>query len=168
MPSFTNIVEAASVYVDGVNHAGIAAEATLPNIEMMKEDYRGMGMPSAVRRFTGFEPLEMTMVFNGYPPDALKQVGSSDVRAENYTVRWATGSFDGTKKYGVSEASGRISSVERDAFSDGEDPAQTTVTIECVAYKETYDGEELYDIDVENGKFTVDGENHWAAVSEGL
>ena len=168
MRSFVNVIKAASVYVDGQNFAGVAAEVTLPEINMMQEDYRGMGMSGAVRRFNGVEPLEASMVFNGYLPEVMKQVGSPDIRAENYSVRWATESFDGERKYGVAEFSGRGSNVTRDALADGEDPVQTTLTIQCVSYKETFDGQVLYDIDVENGKFIVDGTDHWAPLQENL
>ena len=168
MAGFQNVIQGASVYVEGVNYAGVAEEVTLPNIEMMMQDYRGMGMQSAVRRFTGHEPLECTMVFNGYLNDVMKQVGSPNVREKNYTVRWATESNDGSRKFGIAEFAGRGSMIERDAFGDGEDPAQTTLTIQVIAHKETFDGEELYDIDVENNRFKVDGVDHWEPIASGL
>lgn len=168
MRSFVNVIRSASVYVDGQNFAGVAAEATLPEINMMTEDYRGLGMLGPVRRFTGMEPLEATLVFNGYLPEVLKQVGSPDVRLANYSVRWQTESYDGEKKYGVAEFSGRGSSITRDPIADGQDPVQTTLTIQCVSYRETFSGEVIYDIDIENGKFLSGGIDLWTALLDQL
>ena len=165
---YSNIIQAATIFVDGENLMGIAASVTLPNIQARMQQHRPMGLPSEVKRFTGYEPPVLEFVLDSYEPAALKQVGNPDVRAYNYQVRWSTQDSTGTVKYGVVEAAGVISGAERDAFEDGEDPAQTTFTVECVAYKETFDNEEIYDLDTENAKWKVGGVNHWEAINQGV
>ena len=164
----TNIIKSASVYVEGNNFAAEAEEIAFPDINMTMGDYRGLNMPGPVARFTGIERLEVEMTFNGILPEVLKQLGSSDIRAKNYSVRWATESLNGDRKFGVVEFSGRGSSVSTDPFSGGEDPATTTLTVQIVSIKYTFDNEVIYDIDMENGKFVVDGEDHWAPLQENL
>ena len=168
MAGFQNVVQGASIYVEGTNYAGVAEEVTLPSITMMENPYRGMGMPSALSRFTGFEELELVAVFNGFINDVFRQVGSPNVREKNYTVRWATESNDGTRKFGMAEAAGRGSVLEHDAFGNGEDPAQMTLTVKCVQYKVEFDGEVLCDIDVENNKFIIGGVDNWEPIASGL
>ena len=166
--SFKNVVKAASVYLEGQSFAGVADEVALPDISMMMGDYRGPNMVGPVARFTGIERLEVEMTFNGIFPDVLKQLGSPDIRAKNYTIRKATESSNGDRKLLVAEFSGRGSAVSDDPFSGDEDPAQTTLTVQLVSYKLTFDNEVIYDIDMENGKFIVGGEDHWTPLTEDL
>ena len=77
-------------------------------------------------------------------------------------------SSGGTVKYGVVECSGRGSAAERAPFENGEEPATTTLIIECVAYKETFDSEVIYDFDTELAKHEIGGEDFWAPILEGL
>ena len=168
MRGYRNIIEAASIYLNGRSYIGEAATVTLPNVQTRMEDHRPQRLPSDVKRFTGYEPLVVEAVFNVYDPEILKQVGNPDIRAYDYQARWSARSADGSVKYGVAEFSGRGSSAERGAFENGEEPAQTTLTVECISYKETFDGEEIYNMDTELGKWEVGGEDYWAPVLEGL
>lgn len=165
---FRDLIQAATVYVEGRSFVGEAAEVTLPNIEMVQQDYRAMGMPSATRRFTGFAPLEATLVFDSINKAVLTQVGFNNIREKNFQVRYVTGSSDGSTKHGVCEFSGRANMVERGAISTGEEAVQTTLTVQCISYKETFDGEEVYDIDTEKQSFKVGGEELWADFAAGL
>lgn len=167
-PGFRNIIQAATVYVEGRSYVGEAASVTLPNIEMQTQDDRPMGLASPIRRFTGYEPMEATLVFNTINKDVLVQVGSPNIRAKNYMVRYSTQSSDGSVKFGIAEFSGRASMIERSEISNGEEITTTTLTIQCVAYKETFDGEGVYDIDTEKQQFIIDGTDHWAPVAAGL
>lgn len=166
--AFRNMTQAGTIYVEGQSLIGDTQEFTLPNIEMIVQDIRNSGMVGAVARFTGIERPEATLITNAYLEDILTQVGSPNIREKQYSARWATQSADGTVKYGVAEFAGRGNMVERAAASDGADGMTTTLTIQCVSYKETFDGNEIYDIDLENGKLIINGTDHWAAIMEGL
>ena len=165
---YSNIIQAATIFINGENFLGKSESVTLPAIQARMQEHRPMGLPSEVKRFTGYEPPVLEVVLNSYEPTALKQVGNPDVRAYNYQVRWSTQDSTGETKYGVVECSGRASGVERDTFEDGEDPANSTFTIECVAYKETFDNELIYDLDTENGKWIVGGTDYWAPILQGI
>ena len=156
------------VYIEGKSLIGDNREFTLPNLQMMVQDIRNAGMAGPVAQFTGIERPQVTIESDAYLADVLKQFGSPNIREKNYSARWSTQSADGEVKYGVAEFSGRSSNTERAAFSNGEDGMPTTITIECVSYKETFDGEVIYDIDLENGKLIVGGEDHWKPIKDGL
>ena len=166
--AFRNRTMAGTVYVEGKSLIGDHQEFTLPNIQMMVQDVRNGGMLGPAAQFTGMERPQATIVSDAYLADVLTQVGSPNIRAKNYSARWSTQSADGEVKYGVAEFSGRASNVERGALSNGEDGMATTITIECVSYKETFDGKLIYDINLETGKLIVDGEDHWKPIKDGL
>ena len=165
---FRNIIFGASVYVDGESYLGEAASVTLPDLQAIVDDQRNMGMPGPVARFSGYERPQVEMEFNGYFNPVMAQWGNPDIRAYNYTVRWATRDNDGEVKSGVAEFAGRASGRTQAAMGNGEDVSTTTLTIECVAYKEEYDGTTNYDIDIEAGKVEVDGTDHWSAIADAL
>ena len=125
-------------------------------------------MLGSLPRRTGIENLELAAAFNSYNADILAQVGNPDVLAHNYQVKWATRQFDGTVKYSSAEISGGATQVERDAFGTEGNVPQTTMTVRCTTYKEVVDGTTVYDIDVQNGKYEVNGTDHWAPILEGL
>lgn len=165
---FRNVIITAACYVEGNTFVGQTASIKLPVLEMRMADDDQMGLPGTIERFFGIEKLEAELVFNTIDTDLLKQFGSHDVRYKNYMVRYSTQSNDGTTKHGVAEFSGRARRVERSEISNGEEITTTTLTITCIAYKEEFDGSEIYDIDIEEPKVIVDGEDHWAAIFEGL
>ncbi len=165
---FRNIIFGASVYVDGESYLGEADTVTLPDLQAIVDDQRNMGMPGPVARFSGYERPSVEMVFNGYFNPVMAQWGNPDIRAYNYTVRFATRSNDGEVKAGVAEFAGRASGRGQGAMGNGEDPSQTTLTIECVSYKEEFDGTTNYDLDFEEGKIEVDGTDHWAPITAAL
>lgn len=166
--AFRNMLQAGTIYVEGQSLIGDTQEFALPNIEMIVQDVRNSGMVGAAARFTGIERPEATLITNAYLGDVLTQIGSPNIREKQYQARWSTQSADGSVKYGVAEFAGRGNMIERAAAADGADGMTTTLTIQCVSYKETYDGNEIYDIDLENGKFIVDGTDHWEAIMSGL
>lgn len=165
---FRGVIFGASVYVDGESYIGEADSVTLPDLQTITDDQRNMGMPGPVARFSGYERPTVEMVFNGYFNAVMAQWGDPDIRAFNYTVRFATRDNDGTVKSGFAEFSGRASGRAQSAMGNGEDASQTTLTIECVAYKEAYDGTTNYDIDFEQGRVEVDGTDHWAPIANAL
>ena len=165
---FRNIIIAGAVYVEGRTFIGNTASIQLPPLEMRMSDDEQLGLPGTIERFFGIEKMEAELVFNTIDNDILKQLGSHDVRAKQYMVRYSTQSNDGSTKYGVVEMEGRGRRVERSTIEGGEEITTTTLTVTCISYKETFDGSEIYDIDIENEKVTVDGENHWEPIASGL
>ena len=165
---FRNRIVTGSFYLEGQTYLGQSDTIQLLNPEMIAVDERGMGAPGAIERFVGMEKMEVTAGFKTIDTDILKQFGAVDPREKNYQIRYSTTSNDGTAKYGVAEFSGRARMVERGEIGTGEDEVVTTLTITCVSYKETFDGELVYDFDFENGKLIVDGVNHWDAIQSGL
>ena len=165
---FRNVVISASAYVEGENFIGNTASLTLPPLEMRMSDDEQMGLPGTIERFFGIEKIEVEMVFNTMDNRLLGQFGSHNVREKEYSIRYATQANDGSTKYGVAEFSGRARRVERSAITNGEEITTTTLTITCIAYKETFDGTPIYDIDIEEPKLIIDGEDVWKPIFDGL
>ena len=165
---FRNIILAAAAYVEGQTFVGNTQSIQLPSLEMRAADDEQMGLPGVIERYFGIEKMEATLVFNTVDKRILAQLGSHNVREKNFMVRYTTQSNDGTIKSGVVEMSGRARMVERSEITTGEEPTTTTLTITCIAYKETYDGDVVYDIDIEAPKVEVDGTDHWKPIFDAL
>lgn len=165
---FRNVIQAAALYIEGSSYAGEAEQVKLPVVQSKMEEHRPMGLPSEVKRFTGYEPMEFTATINAFDPEVLGQVGSPDVREKDYMVRFSTQSNDGEVKYGVAEISGRASTVDVGDISNGEEIAATELTVEVVSYKLTFDSQIIYDIDTEEGKYIILGTDYWEPIQAGL
>ena len=166
--AYGNIIQAANIYIGGITFIGRATTVKLPVPLPKTHEHRPLGLPSTVKRVTGYEPLIVEVVFDTYEPEVLKQFGNINIRAFDYMARWSTQASDGSVLYGSAEFSGTGTDGDRDPFGNGEEPAQTTLTIDCVAFKEIFDGETIYDIDTETGKWEIGGEDNWAPILEGL
>ena len=165
---FRNRIVTGSFYLEGQTFLGQSDSISLLDPEMLSIDERGLGAPGAIERFVGMEKMEISAGFKTIDANILKQFGHMNVREKQYQARYSTVSNDGSTAYGVVECAGRARMVERDDLGVGEDETITTLTIACVQYKETFDGEVIYDFDFENGKIIVDGVNHWDPIYQGL
>ena len=168
--AFSKLVRAYAVYLtDGNRYLG-EGTVKLPVVEDTLEEQRGGGSLGASPRKTGIENLEAEIAFNSYEYELRKLVGNPDTRAQNLSVRWSMQGSDGSTIYGVSEMTGTGIKVETDEFDPERAVPMSTLTFRIAAYKETIDGNLLYDIDVEpeTAKYIVDGVDHWEPLVSGL
>ena len=164
---FREQIISASVTVAGNPRKGETESIQLPNLEWRRAEDTPLGLPGTVLRFLGLEAIEVELVFDSVQKDILTQWGSFNIRKHQFRVNYVTQSSDGTFKNGVVEFSGRAHTVNRGVIDGGEDAPTTTLMITCVQYKETYDGADVYDIDIEAEQVKIDGEDVWADVKSG-
>ena len=166
-PGFRNKIISASVTVEGNPRKGETMSIQLPNLSWAAAEDTPLGLPGTVMRFFRVENIEVELVFSAVQKDILAQWGGFNIREKNYRVNYVTQSSDGEFKNGVAEFSGRAQTTQRGVIDGGEEAPTTTLMIPCVAYKEDYDGANVYDIDIEAEKVIVDGEDLWEKVREG-
>ena len=164
---FRNKIVSASVTVAGNPRKGETQSIQLPNLTWRSAEDTPLGLPGTVMRYFGVENIQVELVFDAVQKDILTQWGSFNIRAHNYRVNYVTQSSDGTFKNGVAEFSGRANEVARGVIDSGEDASTTTLTIDCVSYKETYDSEPVFNIDIEKEIIEIDGEDVWEEIREG-
>lgn len=168
--AYRKVVRAFAVYLtDGQRYIG-EGTAKLPVIEDTLEDHRGGGSLGASPRKTGIENLEVEIAFSSYEYELRKLVGDPNTRAQNISIRWGSQSADATVENGVSEMTGTGVKIETDAFDPERGVPMSTLTFRCVAYRETVNGQLLFDIDVEpeTAKYIVDGTDHWEPLANTL
>lgn len=70
MPVINQIVNA-NIYVNGNSQVGRAKEIKLPDISLIMNEYKGLGMVGSIEIFSGFEKLEGEITWNSFYPDTF-------------------------------------------------------------------------------------------------
>lgn len=162
-----DVLKNLNLFVDGRGYAGQIQNYSPPDLTLTTEDFRGGGMDSAVAIEMGQEPLETSFSLIAYDADVLALWGVAEGSSVQFTVRGALESFDGTVKPVVHNMQGKITSLSRGEWTPGS-PAPLSVTLRLTYYKETHNGSDLHEIDVENMVRIVNGEDRLAAQREAL
>ena len=163
-----NTIIAASIYIEGTQYLGDTTSIQLPELTAREQADADMGMPGIIPRFFGIDEVMVEAEFKTMEADFLTQFGHLDVRAKNYMVRYVSMTDSNERKEGIAEFSGRAKVVTRGAFTPGEETPTVGLSITCVSYKETYDGNEIYDFDFGTGKIAVDGTDLWEPIASAL
>ena len=157
-----DVLKNLNLFVDGRGYAGQIQNYSPPDLTLTTEDFRGGGMDSAVAIEMGQEPLETSFALIAYDADVLALWGVAEGANVQFTVRGALESFDGTVKPVVHNMRGKITSLARGEWAPGTPPS-LSVTLRLTYYKETHNGIDLHEIDVENMVRIVNGTDRLAA-----
>lgn len=163
-----NTIIAASIYIEGTQYLGDTTSIQLPELETREQADADMGMPGVIPRFFGIGEVMVEAEFKTMEAEILTQFGHFDVRAKNFMVRYVSLNDAGERKEGIAEFSGRAKATPRGAFTPGEETPTIGLTITCVSYKETFDGNEIYDFDFGTGKIAVGGTDLWEPIASAL
>ena len=63
-----------ATFIDGISYVGEVEEVTLPKLKRKTEDWRGGGMPGAVKTDMGIDALEMEFTAGGFLRDVLMRM----------------------------------------------------------------------------------------------
>lgn len=150
-------------FQNGESFIGQVNSLTLPKLARKMEEIRPGGLDSSIKVDMGGEALELSFAAAGYLRSALRQFGATSAGAVQ--LRWA-GAYqaDDTGIYQAVEivGRGRYSEIDRGDAKTGES-SETKFTMPLVYYKESVDGLVLFEIDVINNIFIVDGVDRLAA-----
>lgn len=159
-----------NMFVDGDNWVGVAESFTPATLARKFEAYRGGGMPGSANIDMGLddEALATSFVVGGYVADLVRKMSAA--KTDDVMIRFA-GSYqrDDTGEVSAVEivCRGRFSERDPGEQKTGEN-TQTTMNMTNVYYKETVDGEDLYEVDVVNMVEVVNGvdrmEDHRRAI----
>jgi uncharacterized protein len=144
-------------FQNGVSFIGQINSLTLPKLARKMEEIRPGGLDSSVKVDMGGEALELSFAAGGYLRTALRQFGATSVGAVQ--LRWAAAyQADDTGLYQAVEivGRGRYSEIDRGDAKTGES-SETKFTMPLIYYKESVDGAVLFEIDVLNNVYIVDG-----------
>ncbi|CAB3850284.1 hypothetical protein LMG26858_01671 [Achromobacter anxifer] len=148
-----------NLYNDGTSYLGIVTAVTPPKLTRKMEAFRAGGMLGAAKADFGLDDdaMKMEWTVGGYVKQILQQYGA--VGVDGVQLRFAQAfQRDDTQEVVAVEivVRGRHSEIDRGESKVGDDTEQK-ISTECVYYKETHDGETLYEIDLLNMIHMVGG-----------
>ena len=149
----------ANVYVDGGSFLGRASEVTLPDIKATMASHNALGLSAKIELPTGLDAMEMTIKLNGIYAD-IANIGANPYNTHDFQVRAAIETFGSAGRtiteslvcYIVAFAKGSPNG----SFKQHE-PVDATLTLQVQAIKLEVAGSVVYDIDIINGIWLVDG-----------
>ena len=151
-----------NLFVDGRGYAGNVSEYSAPTLAVQTEDFRAGGMDAPIALDMGMEALEATFILSAYDFHVLQMWGVIEGAPIVLTARGAIESYDGLVKASVHRLRGRVTRVERGAWTPGQQ-APLTITVRCDYFAEDLDGRQIHEIDVPNMKRVINGVDQLAA-----
>ena len=159
-----------NLFNDGLSYVGVSKSVTLPTLSRKMEAWRGAGMEGPVKVDMGHndDGIQLEWTLGGWDMTVLKQFGA--VAVDAVQLRWA-GSVqrDDTAEVSAVEVvvRGRHEEIDFGDAESGED-TEHSITTTCSYYKLTVDGEVIFEIDLLNFVYIVDGNDmlaeHRAAI----
>lgn len=141
-----------NVYNDGTSYAGVATSVTLPKLTRKMEAFRAGGVAGAIKADFGLDDdaLKVEWTCGGYVKQILQQYGATDVAGVQLRFAQAYQRDDTNEVTAVEiVVRGRHSEIDRGESKVGDDTEVKIVT-ECVYYKESHDGQTVFEIDLVN------------------
>lgn len=159
-----------NLFNDGVNWIGLVESVTLPKLTQKFEKYRGGGMPGAVDISLGLDDGALDTEFTIGGTEALLFKQMSTVKADGVMLRFTESlQRDDTAEIQALELVVRGRHKELDSGEHKQGDSSTTKVSSTNTYaKLTINGEVLYEVDLINMIWIVDGvdlmEEHRAAI----
>ena len=149
----------ANVYVDGASKLGQAEEVNLPDITFMMSEHKALGQIGKIELFSGIDKLEVTIKWNAFYADTLKQFANPR-KMLKLQVRASLETYDSS---GLTEEVSCVAylTVQPKNFPAGNykqhDNVEATSKLTCTAYKLEIAGVEVIDYDALANVYSVDG-----------
>lgn len=171
MANVTKKITNANVYVNGGNLLGKVSEATMPDITMKQIDHGPLGLHGTMSLPVGFDKMEMSMKWTSFFNDVMVQV------ADGYTsltgqMRSSQETYDSGGGRSAEEAfvyqfRGRPSNIPTGSFKQHEN-AEGETKVQLDYLKLEIAGATIYEIDIPNNKYIVNGEDKLATYRANL
>ncbi|MCD8173802.1 MAG: phage major tail tube protein [Alistipes sp.] len=160
----------ANAYVNNVNTHGLAVEFTLPDITPLMADHDVLGMFGSIELANGLDKMEAAAKWS-YPSNDLL-VAFADVHTSVEIMLRSNKAVyeDGTKTDDVpivANIRGTSKGLPGGTFKAKENTELDT-TFAVNYFKLEVDGQELYEVDIMNNIYKVDGVDKLAALRENL
>lgn len=151
-----------NVYIDGTNEQiGRATETQLPNVAAVTSEHKGLGMFGTLEVPAGLQAMVMTVKWGGFYVD-LKKFGGNMFASRRLQWRASLETYGaGGREEQVPvivQAKGTWKSMNGGTFKPQE-ASEFDDELTCSYYRLEVDGEELFEIDIINNIYRVDGED---------
>lgn len=154
-----NRITNANLWINGNNLLGKAEEVTLPDIKAKQTEHKGLGMAGTLELPAGLEKLEAKFKMAAFYPDVMKLAGNpyatASIQVRSNLETWA-GQGLVNQVAVVAYLSGRFTNLPMGTFKP-KDNAEFELNMSVTAAKLVVDGQELYEVDVLNNVWKVNG-----------
>lgn len=161
------ILKSFNVFTDGLNKDGVLMTVKRPDIKFKTEDYTpggGMGEYTVIH---GIEKLELELTSKGFDLELFKSI-SHKINGNLLRYQGALHKEDEeTYQTLVGEARGRIIETTRNEDKAGEGGEQT-FKYALTYWKETVDGEVIFECDLMANKLVIGGKDIRAGIRNAL
>lgn len=144
------------VFVDGFGKLGDCESATLPQLTLRMEEFRGGGMDTPVEVDLGTEKLEFSFSMTSIDEQVIENWGLFPGQQKAFTMRGSLASHSGETSNIVVHMRGTLKAVNIGAMTAG-----TKVSVEFMVavdyYKLSKGDRVLVELDIENVKRVVGG-----------
>lgn len=149
----------ANIYMDGNNLLGRAEEIQLPQIKHKMADHKALGMVGSAEFFAGIDKLECKIKWNSLYTEVIKKA-ANPFTAVQIQARASLETYNNMGKLSEVPAIAYISGTFKE-FPLGnlkpQENAEYETTISVNYAKLIVDGEEIFEIDVLENIYKVDG-----------
>lgn len=156
-----NMLSNANVYMDGNSLLGRAAEVELPDVKYKTADFDALGMIGITELFAGLEKMEAKIKWTSFYTEVMREA-ANPFKTVRLQVRSNLETFQGGGKVNeipvVALITGTFKNLPGGSRKKGE-PAQPETNFSVSYIKVTVDGDELYEIDVLQNIYKVDGKD---------
>ena len=167
MANLDHILQGFNAYVDGRSKLGFVEKLETPKIKKKTEKFRSGGMLAEKNHVMGYEVFPWKLSFNAFDPDVIRQAGLFAKNAVNLSF---TAAFDGELNAQHTAhflCRGKFTDLSGGTWEAGK-KAMLDVEGSLDALKLTYDGKVVYDIDIDNDVYVVDGIDEYAWIRAAL
>lgn len=160
----------ANVYVNGTSTHGYATEATLPNVDYSKTEYKTLGLNGVLKLFNGFNAMEATIKWSSADND-VAMACLDPFKPVNLMIRSSRDVYEGgalsDQQPVIFYVKGTASGMNLGTLKSKEDN-ETETKLDLTYFKWVQNGEELIELDVANNIFVVNGVDLLATYRENL
>lgn len=165
-----NSLTNATVFIDGTGLLGRCDEFTLPKPTMKYAEYKPLGLIGSTELPTGFDKMEATIKWNSFYKDVLRRMGDH-YQSYLLLVRASLEEYTGGSRTGQAavEVYMRVQAKDLNlgVFTQHERVMPET-TFNVTYLKIVIGGEEIYELDLLNNVYKVDGSDRAAAYRRNL
>lgn len=167
MAQLDYIVQGFTIFIDGFGKAGSGEECTLPKLKKKREEFRGGGMLAARKVALGYEALEFDFNLSAFDPQVLSKAGLFTNKDLPFSVRGYMDGDGNAQHTAICQMRGEVSESDAGKWQPGK-KSMLAAKADLVAVKLTIDGAVIWDIDIENGVYSVGGSDPYASIRAAL
>lgn len=163
--SYPRTIRNFNAFIDATSYFGLVLEAKLPMLDLETANHRGAGMDGTIEIDMGLKAMSAELTVSEHRPELIRLFGNRQ-RLVLRPAGLSQVSYSDADTY-VYTIGGLWKTVDPGTMKPGTDaPLKLATAVDYLRIE--MNGEELVEIDVENGKRVIGGTDQMAALREAM